>query len=310
MLFSRRRRDGVTGMTSGAGSKSWRVSLHGGHSGEFCDHATGTLREVLDAAVEYGYETFGVTEHAPRYEERYLYDTERERGWTIFKIIADFHAYALASATLAAEYADRLTVLRGFEIEVIPANYQQVMQDLRRKYAFDYVVGSVHFLHDLPIDGPRAQFDQVLELEGGLERTAKRYYERVAEMVTALRPEVVGHLDLIRRNAPSNEAVETPVIKRAALEALAAIRDCGGILDVNTAGYRKGLGSPYPAPWLVHEATARGVGLCFGDDSHGPEQVGAGVEMARDYLIELGVQEVTVLRKVGGEVRKEQVSLM
>jgi len=47
----------------------WRVSLHGGHSGEYCDHAEATLREMLEAAVQYGYQTFGVSEHAPGFSE-------------------------------------------------------------------------------------------------------------------------------------------------------------------------------------------------------------------------------------------------
>ncbi|HEX6202492.1 MAG TPA: histidinol phosphatase, partial [Thermoanaerobaculia bacterium] len=53
--------------------RPWRVSLHGGHSGEFCDHATGTLAEVLEAAVAAGYAIFGVSEHAPRSDPRFLY---------------------------------------------------------------------------------------------------------------------------------------------------------------------------------------------------------------------------------------------
>ncbi len=30
----------------------WKVSLHGGHSGQFCDHAKGSLREIVEAAIE------------------------------------------------------------------------------------------------------------------------------------------------------------------------------------------------------------------------------------------------------------------
>jgi hypothetical protein len=33
------------------------VSLHGGHSREYCDHARSTLREILEAAVACGYDT-------------------------------------------------------------------------------------------------------------------------------------------------------------------------------------------------------------------------------------------------------------
>ena len=50
-------------------AEAWKTSLHGGHSGEFCEHASATLRELLEAAVEFGFDTFGVSEHAPRVEE-------------------------------------------------------------------------------------------------------------------------------------------------------------------------------------------------------------------------------------------------
>ena len=60
---------------------AWKVSLHGGHSGAYCDHATGSLTEVLDAAVAFGYSTFGVTEHAPRVHEKFLFEEEIRKCW-------------------------------------------------------------------------------------------------------------------------------------------------------------------------------------------------------------------------------------
>lgn len=288
----------------------WKVSLHGGHSGEFCDHAQGTLEEILDAAVDFGYRVFGVSEHAPRKGEQYLYDTERAMGWDVAKLESDFERYAETIALLSGRYEGRLQVLRGFELEVVPPDeYVSIMQAYRKRFAFDYIVGSVHFLDDLPIDGPPELFARVEKQLGGLEGLALAYYEKVREMVEALRPEVVGHLDLVRKNAPSNEAVETPAIHEAAVNALEVIRDCGGILDVNTAGYRKGLGSPYPAPWLVEAARDMGVGFCFGDDSHAPNQVGAGIEDARDYLLDLGVREITVLARKAGAIVREKAPL-
>ena len=52
------------------------------HSGDYCDHAEGRLRDLLDAAVAFGYHTFGVSEHVPRFGAQYLYDKEKEMGWT------------------------------------------------------------------------------------------------------------------------------------------------------------------------------------------------------------------------------------
>ena len=286
----------------------WRCSLHGGHSGEFCEHAEGRLEEVLEAAVAAGYHTFGVTEHAPRGESRFLYATEKEKGFTVERLEEDFRNYIRAIDGLAEAFGERLIVLRGFEIEVVPTDgYRDKMLAYREAGDFDYMVGSVHYVEEVSIDGPIEDFRRIRDGLGGLEALAVRYYETVAEMIDALRPEVVGHLDLLRKNAGPDAALDTRAIRRAADGALEAARACGAILDLNTAAYRKGLGTPYPAAWLVERAASMGIGFCFGDDSHGPAQVGAGIDDARDYLLANGVGEVTVLTRPENSGRHGQV---
>jgi histidinol-phosphatase (PHP family) len=290
--------------------KPWRVSLHGGHSGEFCDHAEGTLREMLEAAVRAGYHTCGVSEHAPRRADRFLYAEEVARGWTLDKIVEDFERYQRVITPLAREFSDRLVVLRGFECEVVPSDrYAEIMRDYRARRLpdgsplFDYCVGSVHYVDELQVDGPPENFINAVQAFGGLEALAVRYYETIAERVRELRPEVVGHLDLIKKNVEAaglqRAATETDRVRYAARMTLEAVRDVGGILDLNTAGWRKGLGEPYPAPWLLREAHAMGIGFCFGDDSHRACDVGAGVDEAARYLRENGIDRVTVITREG-----------
>jgi len=288
----------------------WKVSLHGGHSGEFCEHAKESLRQVLEAAATAGYHTFGVSEHAPRSQERFLYNTEREKGYDLERLSREFECYAAAVRQLAVEFDGRLNVLCGFEAEVIPtATYRDEMLGHRRRFGFDYMVGSVHYVDETSIDGLRPDFERALAARGGLEPLAVAYYQAVATMVAALRPEVVGHFDLIRLNAGPEARLDTPPIRQAAGRALEAVRDCDAILDVNTAGYRKGLGMPYPAPWLVETAHTMGIGFCFGDDSHGPAQVGQGIDEARRYLLENGVRHLTVLTRENGEIIRKRVPL-
>jgi histidinol-phosphatase (PHP family) len=299
---------------------AWKVSLHGGHSGEFCDHAEGALRDLLTAAVAAGYHTFGVSEHAPRGEARFLYPREIELGWDVARTEALFDAYLDAITPLAEEFADRLIVLRGFEAEVVPtATYAGRLANFRARTlpsgapAIDYFVGSVHYVHEISIDGLPEILTQAVEACGGPESLAVRYYEVVAEMATTLCPDVVGHLDLIKRNwtlAGYGEIpLDTPRIRAAAEQTLEAVRSVGAILDLNTAGWRKGLGEPYPAPWLVQKAAAMGVPFCFGDDSHRASDVGAGVLEARDYLLQNGVTTVTVLTREDGAIVRRVVSL-
>ena len=56
----------------------------------------------------------------------------------------------------------------------------------------------------------------------------------------------------------------------------------------------------------AHEA---GVAFCFGDDSHGPDQAGAGVVEAREYLLENGVGAIRRLTRRDGETHWETVAL-
>lgn len=289
----------------------WRVSLHGGHSGEFCEHARDCLRNTLEAAVTAGYHTFGVSEHAPRSEARFLFPSEKQKGITVERLQADFAAYAEAVGSLSQEFTERLVVLRGFEAEVVPAaTYQQEMLAYRKRFGFDYMVGSVHYVDEISIDSEQAEFNRALALHGGLEPLAIRYYETVAQMVPALEPDVVGHFDLIRKNAGADAVLDTPAIREAADQALEAVRAHGCILDLNTAGYRKGLGSPYPAPWLIRRANQMGIEFCIGDDSHGPDEVGAGVDDAREYLLANGVNSVTALTRENGKVVQKVALLL
>lgn len=288
----------------------WRISLHGGHSGEFCEHAEGSLRSIVEAAIAVGYQSFGISEHAPRHEERFLYNSERDKGYTTERLESEFDAYVTEAKSLAVEFADRIELLVGWESEVIPTDacVDEALL-LREKYQLDYQVGSVHHVGEVPLDGDRADFERIVEESGGLEQAAVRYYDAVAEMAGRMRPEIIGHLDLIRRHAPPDADLSTPPIQAAALRALESVAAAGSILDVNTAGWRKGLGNPYPEPWLVERANAMGIGFCFGDDSHKVAQVGNGIDQARTYLLAWGVNSIRALRRDENGIKMVAVPL-
>lgn len=277
----------------------WLISLHGGHSGEYCDHATGTLREIIETAAAQGFRTYGTAEHAPRYLPEHVFTEEIEMGWDLERLARNFDAYARESARLADEFADRITILRGFETEVVPADrYREITLGLRERYGFDYIVGSVHWVEGIIIDYTQAEFDRAVKQCGGREPFAVRYYETIREMVIALQPEVIAHLDVIRKFTVPESDTDTPAIRTAAARALETIRECGSILDLNTAALRKGLSAPFPAPWLLQMATRDfGIPVCFGDDSHSPKHVGKGIPEAREYLLENGVTTITTLEK-------------
>ncbi|MBC7526705.1 MAG: histidinol-phosphatase [Chthonomonadaceae bacterium] len=296
-----------------------KISLHGGHSGEFCEHAEGTLRETLEAAVSAGFTVYGVSEHAPHTESRFLTQEEIAKGWDIARLQRNFADYTRTVDALAEEFSDRIMILRGYEAEIVPtATYRAQMWGYREqrapgdplRFAFDYCVGSVHYVEETVIDYTPELYTRAVEQCETFEAFVVRYYSEVVKMVTTLEPQVVGHLDLYKRFAErasfGQERLFTPRIRAAAIIALEAIRSTGAILDLNTAGWRKGLGEPYPAPWIIAEANHMGVPFCFGDDSHKPADVGAGFPEARDYLLANGVAEIAYLIKEKGSQKVTQ----
>ena len=301
----------------------WKVSLHSGHSSDYCDHAHSTLHEMLQAATGAGYHTFGVTEHIPRGEARFHYANELQMGWDLAKVENDFVRYTADLTPLAREFSNDMVVLRGFEAEIVPfATHRDRVAKARAatladgNLAFDYFVGSVHYVDEISIDGELQLFQEAAAHWRNPIDFAVAYYGTVENMIRNLRPDVVGHLDLIKLNWTKAgfdpEILSSSYVKTAAGLAIDAAKETGAILDLNTAGLRKGLGEPYPAPWIVKMAQERGVYFCFGDDSHKVEQVGYGIEEARECLLSNGVTEVSVLTKEGGfdaRMVKRRVSL-
>lgn len=282
-------------------------SFHGGHSGEFCRHAQGTLETILETAVERGFTTYGVSEHAPKQRARDLQSDEQDL--TPEDTQATFRAYAGRALELREAFAGRLEVLVGFETETVPPDcFADSMRALRSQAPFDYVVGSVHHVGDWPIDVSVELFEEAARDLGGRDALDCAYFDQVAEMATALRPQVVGHLDLIRLcqgQNPSFAPSTWPHIERA-LEAVSA---AGSLLDINAAPLRKNAGPVYPIPPILERAREMDIPVTLGDDSHGPDHVGLNLGASVRAIAAAGYREIHCLRRVDGAVRPEPVPI-
>jgi len=278
----------------------WKVSLHGGHSGDFCAHGHDTLRQMIDAAITAGYATFGVTAHSPAASPKFLYDEEVEAGFIVDDLAKKFRDYSATCSDLADEYSGRIEILRGAEVEIVPeSSFAENATALRSEYKLDYLVGSVHWVDEMPFDTSQQDFDKAVASRGGLEPFLLRYYELVGEMIEQVKPEIIGHLDLPRLFSEGATELESDPVMKAVYTVLESAKSTGCILDLNVGALSKDLATPYPAPWIVQLAREMGVPFCFGDDSHSVAQVGAGIDAGRDYLLEHGIETITKLTRSG-----------
>jgi histidinol-phosphatase (PHP family) len=282
-------------------------SYHSGHSGEFCRHAKGSLLAVLERAVEAGFTHYGLSEHVPRDDARWLFPGEEDLGTEGLARL--FEAYALEARELAQRFEGRLQVLVGFETERLPeTGWQERMRAIRAAGGFDYCVGSVHHVGEHWVDFKPEINAQAAVANGGLVPLQIRYFEQLTELVQALRPEVVGHLDLVRKfDGPTAcfDAAVTPSIVRA----LEAVRDNGGVLDVNAGAHRRGLSPVYPLPWILERAHGMGIGVTLGDDSHGAHDVGVGLDACMTAIAAAGYREVHYLTRREGAVQWAKAAL-
>ncbi len=285
-------------------------SLHGGHSGEFCHHATGALEDLVRAAVARGMRVFGLTEHQPPATDASRYPDEVEAGLTAVGIQERFARYAGEVApALRERYRDGIALLVGMETEVVPPDaYAGEVARLRERHALEYVVGSVHHVRGLGFDMSAAQYAATRDAVGGFEALCLAYFEAQRALLEAVRPEVVGHFDLVLKYAAPGEAL-SPAARRAALENLDVVRAQGALLEINARGLRA-RGAPYPLLDLLQEGQRRGIRATLGDDSHAPDQVGVGLDRCVALAAEAGYTALHYLvRAADGELRQVSAPL-
>ena len=285
-------------MSEKVGQRCW-ASFHGGQS-TFGD-GRGRVGEIAQAAAERGFLSFGFTEHFNTPPCR-QYNPDGRAGsldgrgdW-----IADYVAEVQAAQH---DHAGQVAIMLGTELEYIRGAERWTREQIAR-WPFQYFVGSVHFVRyggeDICIDWDRPRIAEALRRAGSPERLYLDYFDCVIELLEWRIANVIGHLDLIKIFLEPAEQVDTPAIRTKVHGILETMRDRGVAMDINARGLIKPCRCIYPADWILVEARRIGVAVTLGDDSHGPDEVGARLEHAVAALRRAGYSEMALVRPGGG----------
>jgi histidinol-phosphatase (PHP family) len=235
------------------------------------------MGDYVIAALERGMEEIGFLAHAeagidhPR-DPRVLW-LEND----------DYRAYWEEGKELKARYGSRIRISLGLELGLNP----QALKDLNAiilKYSWDRIGLSYHQLTDQ--DGhlnicSRQSISRIREVDN--LKFVKKYYRDLSDHVSLIRPYMLCHLDVVRKHL--RDYSTDPEVRQLVRELLLEMRKEAVLLEVNTAGYDT-VGAPYPAPWIIREAVALGIGLVLNSDSHAPEHVGRRFDEAVRYIEE------------------------
>ncbi|KAF4123096.1 histidinol-phosphatase (PHP family) [Geosmithia morbida] len=274
------------------------------HSGQFCPgHAKDQLEDIIQHAISAGFKTMGLTEHMPRYEERDLYPEEHDEPDALSALSSRHESYLIEAQRLQSHYSSQINILIGFEAEFIRPSFKDHVLSLvaSGSHCIDYFIGSVHHVHGFPIDYDAVTYAAALDASGGgsEEGLYSDYYDLQYDMLTALRPRVVGHFDLIRllsqdpaRDVRGWDGVWSKIVRNLNL-----IKSQGGWLECNSAALRKGLAEPYPSRPIAELWVSMDGKFTMSDDSHGKDHIATNYSRALTYLESLGVTKLWTFQR-------------
>lgn len=167
----------------------------------------------------------------------------------------------------AERWADRDLAIR-FGVEITwDRRWADDIGDHLRRYAYDFVIGSVHVYRDSPYAA-----ENVAAWVAGrsLREIVEPYFEEVEAGARWGRFDAMGHIDFVKRYlAPHVTAADLGAAPELYEPVLRALVDSGTALEINTSGLRQAASESYPSPAIV--ARYRELGgraVTVGSDAH------------------------------------------
>ncbi|MBS3909231.1 MAG: histidinol-phosphatase HisJ family protein [Actinobacteria bacterium] len=241
-----------------------------------CGHADGEMSDYVAQARKIGLREIGFADHLP------LLTTEDP---SLTMTLDEFSGYVQEVHSLAGD-ADGIIVKLGIEADYLPGLERETAA-LLASCDFDYVIGSIHF-----IDG--WGFDDGRYLEGYAQKDIhtiyEDYFKLVAQAAGSGMFDIIGHLDLVKKYGFRPETDITSLLE----DTVAAIKEAGVCVEINTAGLRKPAGEVYPSEAILALCSKAGVPITLGSDAHRPDQVGMDFDHALRLAVAAGYRRLTV----------------
>lgn len=259
----------------------------------FCD-AVGKPEEYVLEAIKCGLKAIGFSSHAP---------LPFENNWTLQENRVDEYCRVIRS--LKAKYKNLIQIYLGLEIDYF-AEYAGNGFSKYEELNLDYTIGSVHYggeriageytyIHTCEED-----FLKILHncFNNNVREFVCSYFQTVRDMVITIKPNIIGHLDLIKKfNCEDKYFSESQEwYKTEVLNTLKVIAENGCILEVNTSGIAKGFTQEfYPSTWILKEARKLNIPVMINSDAHRPQDINAKFLEAVEALIKAGYSTQKIL---------------
>jgi histidinol-phosphatase (PHP family) len=243
---------------------------------------TWTVDPYVEAARAGRVDEIGFTEHG-------YYFTQLGSLWTLpymtERCVYDIEPYVEA---IVAARGRGLPVKLGLEVDYVPGREDET-RELLAPYPWDYLLGSVHYIDELSVDGEEGLLVDAV----GVEEAWRLYFETLGSAARSGLFDSLSHPDLVKIfGARASLFDYGPVVD--------VIAESGVAVEVSTAGLRKPVRELYPHPDFLAACRARGVLVTLASDAHSPDLVGRDFDRALELLRGAGYETVTVFEQRRG----------
>lgn len=253
---------------------------------DFSSDCNTKMEDMINQGIKLGLKTLCFTDHMDYdypFKYEYSFNLDPSKYWDKLQ-------------NMKEKYKSQIEILSGIELGIQP----QVIDDMEAlvsTYPFDFVIGSVHVVNNIDPYYP-IYWEDKTEEEGILHcfKTIKEGCESINGF------HICGHIDYIFRYAPSSKIAykgySYPYYADAIDEILKTILIHGKGIEVNTSGYKYGLGHPHPKTEILKRYKELGGEIItIGSDAHKPEHIGHSFYQVEMLLKEIGYRYYTIFKE-------------
>lgn len=233
----------------------------------FCDGAL-SPEDYIFSAIRKGFTSLGFSSHAPVH----FFTTWNMRS----ERLPEYLRYI---AEVKEKYRDKIQIYLGLETDYYPG-----CKDYRGLPGLDYTIGSIHFIHDdktdryMPMDGSVEEFTETRDavFDGNIQALVEAYYELIVAMVETQKPDIVGHLDILKKNNTGNRFFDESAswYRDIVIKTLETIKKHDCIIEINTGGIARGYTTEvYPSRWILKLMREMDIPTVINSDTHHPDQI-------------------------------------
>lgn len=241
-----------------------------------------TLDAICESAIAKGITHLALTDH---------YD--------INAVLDDIYTYDISAAKAAVEeakekYGNLLTLSWGIELGSA-TQYPDKAEAFLKKHKFETVVGSIHYMSGCD---DFCFWDMNSISHEDFTEAWRLYLAELTRMCELGHSDILAHITYpIRYYNRVGRSFDLAPFKDELATLLTTAIDHGMLLEVNTSGYRQGMGGPLPEASVISLYKDLGGRLIsIGSDAHHPDDIAANFKDAEDLLKSLDMNKIAFIQ--------------